>query len=438
MKRSPQYLSHWKEVYKKKIVSLEEAAGLIRSNTRIFSAGWSGDPISLISAISDRRATLENVEFCSNNSLGLPFNVPENDGHLFNNQWFLGPGARKEVQAGRGTYTPHHFGKQTRDMSGLKIDYAIMIVSPPDEHGFMSFGTMAAYSRYLVENAETVIVQVNENQPYIYGDTLVHVSEVDYICEGNDPILTIPVVPVNEQSAAIARYVSEFIEDGSTLQLGIGAIPNAIAKLLVNKHDLGIHSEMFTENIIDLMEAGAVNNSMKTMHRFKSVACFAGGSEKLYRWLHRNPFVEFYPVAYTNDPVIIAQQRKMVSINATMSVDLSGQACSESIGYKQYSGVGGQMDFNLGAGMCPDGKAFLVVNSTAKTKDGIVSTIVPTLARGAFVSTGRNDVDYVVTEYGVAKLRGRTLQQRAEQLINIAHPDFRAELRAEAKKMFFI
>lgn len=186
------------------------------------------------------------------------------------------------------------------------------------------------------------------------------------------------------------------------------------------------------------MEAGAVNNSMKTMHKFKSVACFAGGSEKLYKWLNRNPFVEFYPVSYTNDPVIIAQQRKMISINATMRVDLSGQACSESIGPKQYSGVGGQMDFNLGASMCPVGKAFLVVNSTAKTKDGVISTIVPMLSQGSFVSTSRNDVDYVVTEYGVAKLRGRSMKQRAEALISIAHPDFRAELRKEAAKLLFI
>lgn len=436
--RAPRYMYNWQEEYQKKLRPLDEIASFIQSNTRIFSAGWSGDPISLIRAISARRATLENVEFCSNNSLGLPFNEPENDGHLINNQWFLGRGARKEVQVGHGTYTPHHFGKQTRDMEGLEIDYGIMIVSPPDSHGFMSFGTMAAYSRYLVDHAKTVIVQVNENQPYIYGDTLVHVSEVDYICEANDPILTIPVVPVNQQSSAIAEYISEFIEDGSTLQLGIGAIPNAIAKLLVNKHNLGIHSEMFTENIIDLMEAGAVNNSQKTMHRFKSVACFAGGSEKLYKWLNRNPFVEFYPVSYTNDPVIIARQKKMVSINATMCVDLSGQACSESIGPKQYSGVGGQMDFNLGASMCPDGKAFLVVNSTAKTKDGVISTIVPTLAQGSFVSTGRNDIDYVVTEYGVAKLRGKTMRQRAEQLIAIAHPDYRKELLKEANRLFFI
>ena len=435
--RAPRYMEDWQQVYRDKLRDVEEVAGLIESNTRIFSAGWSGDPISLIRAISDRRAHLEQVEFCSNNSLGLPFNEPENDGHILNNQWFLGRGARQAVQR-HGTYTPHHFSKQTRDMAGLEIDYGIMLVSPPDSHGFMSFGTMAAYSRYLVDHARTVIVQVDENQPYLYGDTLVHVSEVDYICEANDPILTIPVVPVNEQSSAIAQYISELIEDGSTLQLGIGAIPNAIAKLLVDKHDLGIHSEMFTENIIDLMEAGAVNNSLKTMHRFKSVACFAGGSEKLYRWLNRNPFVEFYPVAYTNDPVVVSRQRKMVSINATMSVDLSGQACSESIGPKQYSGVGGQMDFNLGASMCPDGKAFLVVNSTAKTKDGVVSTIVPMLRQGSFVSTSRNDIDYVVTEYGVAKLRGKSIRQRAEALIGIAHPDFRGELRREANRLLFI
>ena len=436
--RYPRYIGNWKDEYRNKLRSMTEIADMIQSNTRIFSAGWGGDPIALIKAISERRETLENVEFCSNNSLGLPFNEPRNDGHLLNNQWFLGSGARREIQAGPGSYTPHHFGKQTRDMEGLEIDYGIMYVSPPDSHGFMSFGTMTAYSRYLVDHAKIVVVQVNEKMPFIYGDTLVHVSEVNYICEGNEPLLTIPVIPTNEKSEAIAGFIDEFIEDGSTIQLGIGGIPNAVAKLLAHKHDLGIHSEMFTESIIDLMESGAVNNCQKSSHRYRSVACFAGGSERLYNWLNYNHFVEFYPVSYTNDPVVIAKQNKMVSINATLSVDLSGQACSESIGPKQYSGVGGQMDFNLGAGMCPDGKAFLVVNSTAKTKEGIVSTIVPTLEKGSFISTTRNDVDFIVTEYGVAKMRGKSMRQRAEQLISIAHPDFRAELRKEAEKLFFI
>jgi len=256
---------------------------------------------------------------------------------------------------------------------------------------------------------------------------------VDYVCEADDPILTIPVLPTSAQSEAIAGYINPFIDDGATLQLGIGTIPNAVAKLLAFKHDLGIHSEMFTEGMMDLIEIGAVNNANKTMHRYKSIACFAGGSERLYNWLNDNPFVEFYPAAYVNDPFVIAKQHKQISINATLSVDLVGQASSESIGPKQYSGVGGQMDFVTGAGLCSEGHSFLVLNSTAKTRDGVVSTIVPRLPHGAFVSTGRNDIDHVVTEYGIAKLRGKSIRERARALISIAHPDFRDELETEAR-----
>lgn len=417
---------------------MQDAAKLIKSKTRIFSAGWAGDPESIIKALAARKHELEDVEFCSNNSLKLAFNEPENDGHIHNNQWFVGPGARKDIQDGNGTYTVHHLSKMERDMTGLPIDYGMMMVSPPDKYGFMSFGVMVCYSRFLVENAKTVIVQVNGNMPYVRGDSLVHISEVDYVCEDHCPVLTIPLIPVNEKSKAIAEYINPYIEDGDTIQLGIGAIPNSVGKLLAAKHDLGIHSEMITEGAMELIELGAVNNSRKTMHKYKSIGTFAGGSEKLYKWLDNNPFVEFYPASYVNDPYIIARQHKLISINATLSVDLAGQASSESIGTKQYSGVGGQMDFNMGAGLCPGGQAFMVLNSTANTKNGVVSTIVPSFPQGTFVTTGRNDTDMVVTEYGIAKLRGKSLRERANALINIAHPDFRAELKAEARRLNFI
>ncbi|NLB53970.1 MAG: acetyl-CoA hydrolase/transferase family protein [Syntrophomonadaceae bacterium] len=438
MYRPPTFLSDWKNDYYKKLLSVDDAAKLIKSGTHIFSAGWAGDPDALINAISARSSELEDVVFCSNNSLRLAFNEPHNDGHIRNNQWFVGPGARKDIQDGNGTYTVHNLSKMERDMAGLPIDYGIMMVSPPDKYGFMSFGVMVCYARYLVENARTVIVQVNENMPYVRGDSLVHISEVDHVCEDHSPIATIPLIPVNERSKAIAEFINPYIEDGSTIQLGIGAIPNSVGKLLAEKHDLGVHSEMITEGVMELIESGAVNNSRKTMHKYKSIGTFAGGSERLYKWLDNNPFVEFYPAHYVNDPYIISRQPKLVSINATLSVDLAGQACSESIGPRQYSGVGGQMDFNLGAGLCPGGQAFMVLNSTANTKEGVISTIVPTFPRGTFVTTNRNDIDHVVTEYGVAKLRGKSLRERTNALISIAHPDFRAELKAEALKMNFI
>lgn len=439
MNRPPIYISNWQDMYKQKLIGVQDAAKLITSGTRIFSAGWAGDPDAVISAIADRSNELENVEFCSNNSLKLAFNEPENTGHIKNNQWFVGRGARQDIQMGQGTYTVHHFSKMERDMKGLPIDYGIIMVSPPDKYGFMSFGVMVAYSRFLVENSKTVILQVNENMPYVYGDSLVHISQVDYVCEANTPLQTIPAVPVNEKSKAIAEYIEPFIEDGATLQLGIGAIPNSVGKLLANKRDLGIHSEMITEGMKELIEIGAVNNSKKTTHKYKSVGTFAGGScQEFYDWLDHNPFVEFYPAAYVNDPHVIAKQHKQISINATLSIDLSGQASSESIGPKQYSGVGGQVDFILGAGMSQGGQSFLVLNSTVNTKNGMISTIVPYFPQGTFVSTSRNDIDMVVTEYGVAKLRGKSIKERAIALINIAHPDFRKELKAEAKKLNFI
>lgn len=439
MKNKLRYHNNWQDLYKSKLIGVEEAARLIQSNTRIFSAGWNADPEALLEAIAKRKDELENVEICTNDSLmKWEFDGPEFEGHITSNHWFVGSGPRKDVQEGRATYTVHHFGKQERDMNGLPIDYGVAMVSPPDKYGFMSFGTEVAYSRYLIENAKISIVQVNEKMPYVLGDSLVHISEVDYVFEANEPLKTIPVIPANEKSKAIAAHIAPLIEDGSTLQLGIGAIPNAVGSLLASKHDLGIHSEMITEGMMDLVIAGAVNNVRKTMHRFKSIGCFVGGSENLYNWLDNNPFVELYPAAYTNDPYIIAQQYKQVSINGSLSVDLSGQCCSESIGPKQYSGAGGQVDFILGAGLSPGGKSFVALNSTVKTKDGIISTITPGLPYGSFVTTSRNDVEHVVTEYGVARLRGKSLRQRATALIAIAHPDFRAELESEAKRLHFI
>lgn len=435
MGRGPRFLVDWKSEYRKKLHSVEDTAAVIQSNTRIFSHGWISDPHTLMQAIAARKDELTGIEWCSNNSFEPYMDLTGE--HFSYNQWSVGAGGRRDLQRGIGTYTVMHFWQTARELREIEVDYALLTVSEPDENGFMSFGATVSLARALIDRAKTVIVQVNPNVPYVCGDAHVHVSEVDYICEAEDPLTELPYVEPSENAKTIAAYISEFIEDGSTIQLGIGKVPNAIASFLVDKHDLGVHSEMFTESMMDLVERGVITNSKKSMHKYRSVATFTGGSKKLYKWVENNPFVQFHPVEYVNNPNVIAQQHKLVSINTSLSIDLSGQCCSEAIGLRQHSGVGGQVDFNLGAGMNPESKAFIAINSVAETKNGRVSAIVPFHA-GGFISTSRNDVEYIVTEYGVARMRGRSMRERAEQLIAIAHPDFREELRAEARRLLFI
>ena len=298
----------------------------------------------------------------------------------------------------------------------------------------MSFGICTAYGRCIVDLAKTVIIQVNPKMPRVLGDNFMHVSEADYIVEAESELWQFPDVPVTENHKTIACHIVERIEDGSTIQLGIGGIPNAVGALLASKKHLGIHTEMITQSMRDLVECGAVDNSQKAIHRGRLIGTFAGGNDELYRWMDDNPLVECYPVDYVNDPCTIAKNPKVISINATLEVDFTGQACSESIGPRQYSAIGGQMDYIRGAFMSPGGQAFLVVNSTANTKQGVVSSIVSMLKEGAAVTTPRTDIDKVVTEYGVAELRGRSVRERTKALIAIAHPDFRQELTEQARK----
>ena len=331
------------------------------------------------------------------------------------------------------SFIPNHLHLAAKQrLSYKKPNIFIVTVSPMDKHGYFSLSLSLTYEREFLEAADIVIFEVNERHPRTYGDTFVHIKDVDYLYESNRPIPELPVVEPTEKDMVIGGYISELVDDGSTIQLGIGGIPNAVAKSLINKKDLGIHTEMFTDGMVDLYEAGVITNKKKSIHIGKAVTTFALGSKRLYDFLDDNPGIEFHRGAYTNDPYVVGQNYKMVSINTSLQIDLTGQVCSEALGHVQYSGTGGQADTAIGSQMSPGGKSIIALYSTAK--NDTISTIVPLLTEGAAVSLSRNDVDYVVTEYGVAPLKGREIRQRVKNLIAIAHPDFRKELEEKAEK----
>ena len=302
---------------------------------------------------------------------------------------------------------------------------ALIQVSPPDEHGYCSLGVSVDYTKTAAEEADLVIAQVNQNMPRTLGDSFLHVTRFDCIVESCTPVIELPPPKISQVERAIGQNVAQLVRDGDTLQLGIGAIPDAVLRFLGDKNDLGIHSEMFSDGVVELVERGVINNRRKTLQPGKSVAAFLMGTRRLYDYAHRNPAVMMAPVDYVNDPRVICQNDNMVSINSCVQVDLMGQAASETVGYKQISGTGGQVDFIRGAAMSRGGRSILAFPSTVK---GRTSKIVPLLDEGAAVTTSRDDVDYVVTEYGAAHLKGRTLRDRARALIQIAHPDFRPDL----------
>jgi len=309
-------------------------------------------------------------------------------------------------------------------------------VSPMDQHGYFSLGIAADYTMAAIRKARAVIVEVNENVPFAFGNCHLHISQVTALVENNEPVLEVGLPTIGPVQEAIGKYVADMIEDGSTLQIGYGGIPDAVVMQLTHKKDLGIHTEMIGDGILTLVEAGAVTNRRKNYLPGKMVATFALGSKKLYDWIDRNPMFEMHPVDFTNDPYLAGQNDNLIAINATLEIDFLGQCGSESLGPIPYSGTGGQSDFVRAANRSKGGKAFIVLPSTAK--DGAISRIVPTLTPGTHVSTSKNDINYVVTEYGVAQLRGKTAKQRCQALIAIAHPDFRAELTESAKKMHLL
>ncbi len=424
----------WVDEYKKKLVAAEDAVSKIKSNQRVYISGNAATPYVLAEALAARKDELRNVELVHVLLLGDdPFSKPEMEGHFRHNSLFVGPADRNAINEGRADYVPI-FLHQIPDLfySGqMPIDVAILHLSPPDEHGFMSYGVEVLCSKAAAESAKVVIAQVNEKMPRVLGDSFIHVSRIDKVVEVSEPLPELKKKPFSDVERKIGGYIADLIEDGSTLQLGIGGIPDAVLAALKNRHDLGSHTEMVSDGVMEAIQSGVITGSKKTYHPNKVILTFLLGSEKLYGFADNNPIFEAHPTDYTNDPFIVARNDKMVAVNSAIEVDITGQVCSDSVGTYIYSGFGGQVDFIRGAAHSKGGKPIIALPSTAKK--GTMSRIVPFLKKGAGVVTTRADVKYVVTEFGCAYLHGKNLQERTRALIEIAHPDFRDELIQEAK-----
>lgn len=427
----------WKEVYNSKLVSAKEAVSKIKSGDRLVTGHAVGEPSILIDEMVANKENYENVEIVHMVAMGkAEYAQPGMEKYFKHNSIFVGGTTRDAVASGRGEFTSCFFSEVPKmfKQGYLPVDVALIQVSTPDEHGYCSFGVSNDYTKPAAESAKTIIAEVNDQMPRTMGDSFIHVSEIDYMVEVSHPVIELKPPKISDVEKAIGENCAALIEDGSTLQLGIGAIPDAVLLFLKDKKDLGIHSEMISDGVVELVEAGVITNKQKTIHPGKIVVTFLMGTKRLYDFVNNNPMVEMYSVDYVNNPCVIMQNNKMVSINSCVQVDFMGQVASESVGLTQISGVGGQVDFVRGANMCKNGKSIMAMPSTAAK--GKVSKIVPLLDEGAAVTTSRNDVDYVVTEYGIAQLKGKTLKDRARALINIAHPNFRPSLIEEFEKRF--
>ncbi|MBN2501802.1 MAG: acetyl-CoA hydrolase/transferase family protein [Anaerolineales bacterium] len=431
----------WTKLYESRVVSLEEAVKNIKSGDRIFLTGNVSVPSKLLAELVAQAHNLEDVELIQALTVApADYVAPEMAGHLRVNTIFISHNTRKAVQAGMADFTPVLLSEFPLlfKKNVLPLNVAMVHLSPPDEHGFCSFGVEVGLTKSAAESADIIIAEVNEQMPRALGDSFIHVSRIDYMVPVD---YKLPELPMGSGKAdpltdSIAANCAELIPDGATMQMGIGAIPDAVLKYLFDKKDLGVHSELFSDGVIELVNAGVLTNARKTLHPGKIVAGFILGTERLYDWVDDNPLCEFHPTEYVNDPFVIARNYRQVAINSAIEVDLTGQVCADSIGPKLYSGVGGQLDFIYGASRSEGGVAIIALPSTAKGDE--ISRIVPMLAKGAGVVTTRNHVHYVVTEFGVADLYGKTVRERAHQLIGIAHPKFRDELKQQAKELHYI
>ncbi|HEY7600274.1 MAG TPA: acetyl-CoA hydrolase/transferase C-terminal domain-containing protein [Candidatus Limnocylindrales bacterium] len=420
-------------------VSAAEAVGGIRSGQQIYVHAAAAAPSVLLDALVERAPELSDVNVVHLHIEGPgPHLAPEMSGHFYHRALFIGPNARRAVNEGRAEYIPAFLSDvPTLFRRGIiPLDAVLINVSPPDKHGFCSLGTSVVAMPTAIRSAKTVIAQLNRSMPRTLGDSFVHVDDIDLAVEVDEPPYAHAYNGIGEIERRIGGYVAELVPDGATLQMGIGAIPAAVAAALLDKRDLGVHTEMMTDCVLDLVEAGVINGRRKEINIGKIVATFMLGSQRMYDWVHDNPMIEMRPVEYTNDTAVIRRFRRMVAINSAIEIDLTGQVCADSIGARMYSGVGGQMDFIRGAALADDGRAIIALPSTAA--GGAVSRIVPYLAQGAGVVTTRAHVETIVTEFGVAEMHGRSVPERARALIEIADPRFRPQLEEEARRARFI
>ncbi len=424
--------------YQGKLISLSDAVTKIQSGDRIGIAMAASEPCGLLTELAKQKDRLEDVHTW----VCLPMRSydyaisQEMDKHFFVENWFYGASDRKVHSQGRMSYIPNNLHRAASDKlhaTGGKLNVFWGTATPPDVRGYMSLSLSLVVEKELIQAADLVVLEINENLPWTLGDTQIHLSEVDFVVENHVPLFELPAALPSETEQKIGEYIAELIDDGATLQLGIGGIPNAITHFLKNHKDLGIHTEMFNDGMVDLYEAGAVTNRKKSIYKGKMIGAFALGTRKLYDFIDNNIGVEFLQGKITNNPYVIGQNYKMISVNTALQVDILGQVCSQSIGYRHFSGTGGQLDTHRGAQLSSGGRGIIALRSTAK--DGEISTIVPTLSPGAEVTVPSQCVDTVVTEYGIAELRGRNLFERATALINIAHPNMRETIASDVRKL---
>jgi acetyl-CoA hydrolase len=429
----------WTNIYESRIAKPEDAVRVIKPGQRIFLTGNCSVPQKVLAALVDYAPEIHDVEIAQALTVGpTDYVAPAMEGHLRVNTMFISANIRRAVNEGRADFTPVLLSEFPLlfKRGHLPIDVALIHVSPPDEHGFCSLGIEVGLTKSAAESARVIIAEVNQQMPRTLGDSFIHVSRLNYVVPVD---YELPELAMGEEGPSeiiekIASYIAELIPDSATMQLGIGAIPDAVLKYLFEKKDLGIHTELFSDGVVDLVEAGVLTNARKTLHPGKIIAGFILGTHRLYNWVDDNPLIELHPTEYVNDPFVIAQNERMVAVNSAIEVDLTGQVCADSIGTRLYSGVGGQLDFIYGASRSKGGVPIIALPSTARNFSRIVTTLKP----GAGVVTSRNHVRYIVTEYGVADLYGKTIRQRAQQLIKIAHPQFREQLTQEAKELHYL
>src|SRR6266536_5501756 len=425
----------WEVEYSQKLRTADEALRFVESGMRVYIQPGCAEPETLVEALMRRGPAVRDVEIVHMMTMGVaPYVAPEMAGHFRHNAVFIGSNVREAINDGRADYTPIYLSEieELFESGVMPIDVALVEVSPPDSHGYCSFGVGVDTTLTAAKCARYVVAQVNDYMPRTYGDSYIHVSDIDAVVESSQPLCEFKQPVVTNMHVAVARNVAGLIEDGAVLQTGIGGLPDAVLPFLTDRKDLGVQSELITDAVIPLIEAGVITGARKNFKPRKIIVGFAIGTRKIFEFVDNNPAFEFHPTAYTNDPALIARNDNMVAINSAIQVDLTGQVCSDSIGTSFYSGIGGQVDFLRGASRSKGGKPIVAISST--TKNGTVSRIVPMLSPGAGVVTSRGLVRYIVTEHGVAYLHGKSIRERAKALIEVADPRFRAELYEYCEK----